>query len=954
MLEHVMKTLFQSLLSLLLLCIAVPGYIMAQQVEEPVDREYRLEASILGYKGIGGDIDGVRNPVLEAYQGETVKITIVNVEVLAHDVALESAGVKSNEIIDVGEVASVTFVAEADDIYYCTIPGHRAAGMEGRFQLIDDAGLRITGLPVIKNGRELNLGFELGDLSDWTREGEAFGGEPVEGDVIYMRSGEKNSRHQGSFWISSGEANGHRPEGTMTSESFTVTQPFASFLVGGGALADVRVELVKAATEEVFFDISGPDNESMRPVVVDLEAVQGEEMYIRLVDGESGTSEIPYISDNKLAYISFDDFRFYASRPSFTNEFTRDEIYIMPPILEVPNAGLSGEAAAANMEVPDGFTVTLAAAEPDVVRPIAFTYDDRGRIWVVEAHTYPEPAPEGEGRDRVLIFEDTNGDGTLDSRKVFMEGLNLVSGMELGFGGVWLGAAPYLLYVPIDPDTDKPAGPAQIKLDGWGTRDTHETLNSLRWGPDGWLYGAHGVFTPSEVGVPGTPAAERVKLNGAVWRYHPKTEKFELWAEGTSNPWGIDFNAYGHPFITACVIPHLYHVIPGGRYQRQAYEHFNPYTYDDIKTHADHVHWVGERGPHAGNHRSDEAGGGHAHAGAMVYLGGSWPEAYHGKLFMNNIHGFRANVDHLERKGSGYEGVHGDDFLFANDSWSQMLNFKYGPDGSVHVIDWYDKNQCHSPNPDVHDKTLGRIFKISHENDVWVNVDMQTKTNQELVSYLAHENEWYVRRARRILQEREAGDSVQEALQTMLADSNPLTHRLRALWTLYSTGMMDDADLVSLTYDEEEVFRSWAVQLIGDDGEVSADALERFESMAAEDPSAMVRLYLASALQRVEPAERWGTLAALYARSEDANDHNLPIMTWYAAEPAIPGQMDHALMLALDAEIPSILDYTVRRIASMNTPEALETLAAFLGRTADKEKQQIILNGLNEMVGGTE
>ena len=389
----------------------------------------------------------------------------------------------------------------------------------------------------------------------------------------------------------------------------------------------------------------------------------------------------------------------------------------------------SGRAA---MTVPKGFSVKLAAAEPDVVRPIAFTLDDRGRLWVAEAHTYPMRAPEGQGKDRILILEDTNGDGRLDSRKVFIENLNLVSGIEVGFGGVWVGAAPYLLFIPDQGRHGRPAGPPQVLLDGWGYQDTHETLNTFIWGPDGWLYGCHGVFTHSNVGKPGTPdsgaAAAQRRRSGAIIR---RRHVFEVFAEGTSNPWGLDFNDYGHAFTTACVIAHLYHIIQGARYKRQAGKHFNPYTYDDIKTIADHVHWVGRKGPHAGNSRSDAAGGGHAHAGAMIYLGGdNWPREYRDAIFMNNIHGHRTNTDRLQRKGSGYTATHGPDFLKANDSWSQMLNFRYGPDGSVHVIDWYDKNQCHSTNPDVHDKTLGRIFKISHEKDRWVQVDLAKQSSE--------------------------------------------------------------------------------------------------------------------------------------------------------------------------------------------------------------------------------
>jgi hypothetical protein len=182
--------------------------------------------------------------------------------------------------------------------------------------------------------------------------------------------------------------------------------------------------------------------------------------------------------------------------------------------------------------------------------------------------------------------------------------LNLVSGLEVGFGGVWVGAAPYLLFIPDRDGDDRPDGPPQVLLDGWGQQDTHETLNSFNWGPDGWLYGCHGVFTHSRVGKPGTPEAERVPIDAGIWRYHPTTHRFEVFAHGTSNPWGLDFDAHGQAFLTACVIPHLYHVVQGARYERQAGPHFNPYTYDDIKTIADHRPLPGAN-PHAGNGRSD-------------------------------------------------------------------------------------------------------------------------------------------------------------------------------------------------------------------------------------------------------------------------------------------------------------------------------------------------------------
>src|SRR5262249_30740150 len=189
----------------------------------------------------------------------------------------------------------------------------------------------------------------------------------------------------------------------------------------------------------------------------------------------------------------------------------------IPPPDIYKYAGLPPQKAAEVMTAPEGFQVKLFAGEPDVHQPIAMCLDDRGRVWVAEAYCYPIRRPgkgpildrtakkgkhEQDPGDRILIFEDTDGDGKFDKCTVFLEGLNLVSGLEVGFGGVWIGAAPYLLYVPVKEGEDKPAGPPQILLDGWAYQDTHETLNTFTWGPDGWLYGCHGVFTHSRVGKP--------------------------------------------------------------------------------------------------------------------------------------------------------------------------------------------------------------------------------------------------------------------------------------------------------------------------------------------------------------------------------------------------------------------------------------------------------------------
>ncbi|HUY35808.1 MAG TPA: PVC-type heme-binding CxxCH protein, partial [Pirellulales bacterium] len=738
-----------------------------------------------------------------------------------------------------------------------------------------DAPDRLAGsLPAGAQGQALNFGFESGNLDDWKAEGDAFGAQPVEGDTVHARRPDMRSRHAGRFWVGTFERQGDAPQGTLTSVPFQVTHPFASFLVAGGPHAETCVELVREDTRQVIFRATGDESEELKPVAVDLSGHIGREIVIRLVDHHSGG----------WGHINFDDFRFHAVEIEFPARPGAAAVDAFQ------HAGLEPQAAARAMTVPQGFRVTLFAGEPDVAQPIAQALDDRGRLWVAEAYSYPMRVPNDEARDRILIFEDTDGDGHFDRRKVFIDKLNLVSGLEVGFGGAWVGMAPHLLFIPDRDGDDVPDGAPEVLLDGWGFNDTHETLNSFIWGPDGWLYGCHGVFTHSRVGKPGTPDDDRLPLNAGIWRYHPTKKRFEIFAHGTSNPWGIDFNDQGQAFCTACVIPHLFHIIQSARYQRQAGGHFNPHTYDDIQTIAVHRHWVGAS-PHSGNNRSDAAGGGHAHAGAMIYLGGSWPRQYRNQIFMNNIHGARLNMDLLTPSGSGYVGNRGADFLLAHDAWSQIINLQYGPDGQMYLIDWYDKNQCHHGDPAGHDRANGRIFKVSYENAACAAVDLQDKTDAELIDLQLASNDWLVRHARRVLQERGGNEEVHAALAKMAFEHPDETRRLRGLWALHvCAGLTEERVRLGLANDRPLV-RAWTIQLAMEDTSPSPSTQtelgtrgtgaslglcpsHQLVELARRDPSPIVRLYLASALDRLPWAERGEILRGLLAHAEDAQDHN--------------------------------------------------------------------------------
>ncbi|QDV22095.1 PVC-type heme-binding CxxCH protein [Aureliella helgolandensis] len=795
-----------------------------------------------------------------------------------------------------------------------------------------------------REGRVLNLDFESGDLSDWTATGDAFADQPIQGDTVSKRRNDMSSRHHGEFWIGGFEKHGDEPTGTLTSAPFSVPARYATFLLGGGSSEATRVELWGVGEEKPFYIARGKNSENLERVVVDLRRVQNGEMFLRIVDESRGG----------WGHVNFDHFRFHARRPAA----------VTPPAVqltndEYPYGDLSAEEAASVMKVPEGFSVTVCAAEPDVKQPIAMALDDRGRVWIAEAYEYPQRADGDTGRDRILVFEDTTGDGRLDSRKVFAEGLNLVSGLEVGFGGVWVGAAPYLLFIPDANGDDVADSEPQVLLDGWGYEDTHETLNTFCWGPDGWLYGCHGVFTHSKVGKPGTAAEDRTPINAGIWRYHPQRHEFEVFAHGTSNPWGVDFNEHGEAFITACVIPHLYHMIPGARYQRQAGQHFNPHTYDDIKTIADHLHYLGAT-PHSGNGKSDEAGGGHAHAGAMIYQGGAWPSEYTGALFMNNIHGQRLNVDLLAPEGSGYVGHHAPDFLLTGDQASQILNMRYGPDGQVYFIDWYDMQACHRKEVEVHDRSNGRIYKINYGTQPAVQVDLTKLSDLELAEHCLNPNDWFVRHSRRLLQERAAVRKISREAIERLVDI-ALHHeaderRLRALWARHAIGTSDDAMFAQLLQDTSPHVRGWALRLMLEErrDQLPAAMFSQLAELARADESPVVRRAITSALYRLPVEQRWEIVEGLVAHAVDAKDHNLPLMYWYAMEPLADVDPDRALALGMAAgeQIPKLREFMLRRVAGSGGTQAVDRMVAALSKADEPSIQQTFLTAIRASLAG--
>lgn len=541
-----------------------------------------------------------------------------------------------------------------------------------------------------------------------------------------------------------------------------------------------------------------------------------------------------------------------------------------------PGPALSPVEAIAKMQVPPGFKVEVVAAEPNIVNPVAMTFDERGRVWITESLEYPRSAP-GVGKDRIKVLEDTDGDGQADKFTVFAEGLNIPSGIAVGHGGVWVANAPDLLFLQ-DTDGDGKADKREVVLTGFGRTDTHELPNSLTWGPDGWLYGLNGVFNFSHVKYRG----REYKFTCTLFRIHPRTRDFELFCEGTSNPWGVAFNHEGSAFVSACVIDHLWHLVESGYYHRQGGP-YPPFTWK-INSIVKHKHQKA------------------AYCGLHFFDSDAYPPEFREKLYMGNIHGNCINSDKLTRQGSTYFATGEPDFLSANDAWFMPVVQKTGPDGCLYILDWYDRYHCYQDarrDPEGIDRLKGRLYRVRYENSQRApQFDLAGETDAQLVTRLGSPNVYFRDAAQRVLIERQfertAGQAAtRAALENVVFDDEAnRKQRLHALFVLVGSDAPGEPDapdtlLPRLLKHADPTLRAWGIRALGN-RRVATPELRQLLIAAASDPVADVRLQVAIAARKVLGEAAVDTLLAVLAAS--ANDPIIPNIVWQNLHPLMETQ----------------------------------------------------------------
>ncbi|KLU05271.1 putative transmembrane protein [Rhodopirellula islandica] len=632
----------------------------------------------------------------------------------------------------------------------------------------------------------------------------------------------------------------------------------------------------------------------------------------------------------------------------------------------------SPEDALKGITVPEGFQVTLFASEPEINQPIALATDDRGRLWVAENYTYSDRATNFDEsmRDRIVILEDVDGDGSFDQRTVFWDQGRRLTSVEIGYGGVWVLDAPNLLFIPDADQDDVPDGEPIVMLDGWDDDAARHTIvNGLRWGPDGWLYGRNGIMAISNVGIPGATPDQRVPMDCGIWRFHPTRHQFEVVAMGTTNPWGMDWDEHGQMFFINTVIGHLWHVVPGARFRRMYGEHFNPHTYGVIEQTADHFHWdtnelwhdVRKDGVTVMTQTTDQAGGGHAHCGMTILQGQPFPSTLQGSVLALNFHGRRINRDTLHRHGATYTARHAPDFLKVADPWFRGVEILTGKAGELFIADWSDVGECHE-NDGIH-RTSGRIYRLALKGPPQAERPAigpaSELSTQQLAEQVASPWEWLSRKCLLELGERasrsEIDPEIHQYLRTKFDTDESETRRLRRLWALHITGGATDDFLASCLDDPSEHVRCWAIQFLTETGPPSPTVLAKFQSMAHSDDSGLVLTWLASALRRLRLEDRWPVALALGSHQDYADDRVLPLMVWYGVEPAVLANPDQAIEMVATCQLPIVREYITRRMTleMERQPEVIEQL---LKRVTDPTTNSLVtvdvLRGMTEALRG--
>jgi putative membrane-bound dehydrogenase-like protein len=630
-------------------------------------------------------------------------------------------------------------------------------------------------------------------------------------------------------------------------------------------------------------------------------------------------------------------------------------------------APLSPAEAATRFVIHEDLELDQVLAEPIVRQPVSLNFDERGRMWVVQYIQYPQPAglkmvshdkfwravydkvplppPKGErGMDKITIHEDTDGDGKFDKHTTFVEGLNIVTASVKGRGGVWVLNPPYLLFYPDADNNDVPDSDPVVHLEGFGLEDTHSVVNSLCWGPDGWLYAAQGSTVTGHVKRPGIDKQPVHSMGQLIWRYHPESKRYEIFAEGGGNAFGVEIDAKGRIFSghNGGDTRGFYYV-QGAYLQKGFAKHgplSNPYAFGYFPA---MKHHNVPRFTHT----------------FLIYAGNTLPERYRGKLF-----GVAPLLNHvvyseIEPDGSSFKTKDLGHPLTTTDTWFRPVDIKAGPDGALYIADWYDRQTNHYQNYEGKiDTSNGRVYRLRAKGAAPLPAfDLGKLPTAQLVKLLEHPDKWHRQTALRLLGDRKDPAAL-PAVREMLASNTGQT-ALEALWALNLCGGFNEEAAARLLDHADPYVRLWTVRLLGDARVVSQKTALKLAQRALVERDVEVRAQLAATARRLPAELGLAIVADLLTRDEDADDVQVPLLVWWAIEAHCEADREVVLAIFSDSGLwarrmvsEHILPRLMQRFASTGHRQDLVVCARLLAISPDKESTARLMQGFEEAFKG--
>ena len=461
---------------------------------------------------------------------------------------------------------------------------------------------------------------------------------------------------------------------------------------------------------------------------------------------------------------------------------------------------LFGQEALAKFNMAPGYKIELFASEkefPDLEKPVQLSFDNKGRLWVATMPTYPHWKPgDAKPNDKIIIFEDTNGDGKADKQTTFAEGLHLPVGFELAPEGVYVSQGNNLMLFS-DTDGDDKADKKEILLSGFDDHDTHHAHHAYTTDPSGAIYMGQGVFLLNDIETSYGPVRG---TNGGFFRYDPNRHQLERTAQlSIPNPWGIAFDEWGQDFYAETSSPPVSWMMPGTVKSR--YGEFTPKSRNLI----------------------EEAHRVRPTSGLEFVSSRHFPDEVQGDMLINNTIGFLGTKQHtMADDGTGYKSKHRQDLVQSDDMNFRPVDIEFAPDGSLYLIDWHNVligHMQHNARDPLRDHTHGRIYRITYPSRPLIKpANVAGASIDELLNNLKLPEYRTRYRTRRELRGRKASE-VLSHIKVWVAkldqkDTRYEHHLLEALWVSWGLNQVDQTLLPQLLRAKDYRVRAAAVRVL--------------------------------------------------------------------------------------------------------------------------------------------